>query len=167
MESNETTSRESESISPAVSQPDSSPTPDLLLLFLRDRDYPCPGCGYNLRQLLSPKCPECGQPLKLGVNLVDIRHGFWITCLLGCSFPAGFGVIALVVMAIYASSFSFSNFELSAALWLLYLIGMIPATVALILRRRAFVKLSRQAQAGLAVIPWVIIVVILGMIFTS
>lgn len=25
-----------------------------------DEDIPCPGCGYNLRGLTVPRCPECG-----------------------------------------------------------------------------------------------------------
>jgi len=139
---------------------------DLLLTYLQNRDYPCPGCGYNLRQLHSPKCPECGQNLRLGVNLVDIKLGYWITCLLGCSFPAGIGVIVLTIMVLNASYVRFNNIGLTGALLLLYLVGMIPTTIALILRRRAFVKKSRQIQLILAVTPLAIIVMILGMIFT-
>jgi hypothetical protein len=31
-----------------------------LIRLLLERDIPCPGCGYNLRGLESPTCPECG-----------------------------------------------------------------------------------------------------------
>lgn len=26
-----------------------------------ERDWPCPSCGYNLRMLREPRCPECGE----------------------------------------------------------------------------------------------------------
>jgi predicted RNA-binding Zn-ribbon protein involved in translation (DUF1610 family) len=32
---------------------------------LRDADWPCPDCGYNLRALASFTCPECGRDLAL------------------------------------------------------------------------------------------------------
>ena len=25
-----------------------------------DRDVACPDCGYNLRMMCAPRCPECG-----------------------------------------------------------------------------------------------------------
>ena len=28
--------------------------------FVKDRDVPCPGCGYNLRGIRGGACPECG-----------------------------------------------------------------------------------------------------------
>lgn len=41
-------------------------TPDELApLYLRDRDVPCPGCGYNRRGGTSAACPECGHHLRL------------------------------------------------------------------------------------------------------
>lgn len=33
-----------------------------LLEYLAERDVPCPGCGYNLRNLTGALCPECGKP---------------------------------------------------------------------------------------------------------
>jgi hypothetical protein len=53
----------------------SDPTPDqrdndarLLREFLADRDRSCPTCGYNLRNLTSMFCPECGAELRLQVG---------------------------------------------------------------------------------------------------
>lgn len=41
-------------------------TPDeLAALFLRGRDVPCPGCGYNRRDGTASACPECGKPCCL------------------------------------------------------------------------------------------------------
>ncbi|MEX2218097.1 MAG: hypothetical protein WD749_04995 [Phycisphaerales bacterium] len=33
--------------------------------FLAERDFPCPGCGYNLRGLEANVCPECARPVPL------------------------------------------------------------------------------------------------------
>ncbi len=42
-------------------------TPDqLAALYLRDRDTPCPACGYNRRDATTAACPECQTPLRLG-----------------------------------------------------------------------------------------------------
>lgn len=46
----------------------SQPNDDARLIdFLRNRDAPCPSCGYNLRDLTATQCPECGAPLRLGL----------------------------------------------------------------------------------------------------
>lgn len=36
----------------------------LLRRYLADHDVPCPRCEYNLRDLESDSCPECGEPLS-------------------------------------------------------------------------------------------------------
>ncbi len=36
--------------------------------FLAERDAPCPGCGYNLRGVQEPVCPECGGPVELSIG---------------------------------------------------------------------------------------------------
>lgn len=42
-------------------------TPDeLAALYLRGRDVPCPGCGYNRRDGTAAACPECGAGLSVG-----------------------------------------------------------------------------------------------------
>ena len=40
-------------------------TDPAVIVFLADRDAPCPGCGYNLRGLTAPVCPECTRPVSL------------------------------------------------------------------------------------------------------
>ncbi len=41
-----------------------SPPDALLVREIAERNIPCPGCGYNLRGLPSPVCPECGRRLR-------------------------------------------------------------------------------------------------------
>ncbi|HVU62941.1 MAG TPA: hypothetical protein VHC70_03125 [Phycisphaerales bacterium] len=77
-------------------------SPDLLLQFLADRDHPCPGCGYNLRALTVPRCPECNEPLKLQAGLVEPKLAWFIVGVVGLAMGAGFGL--LVYGAIFLQS---------------------------------------------------------------
>ncbi len=49
--------------------PTDQPTPatpdELAAIYLRARDVPCPGCGYNLRDGSVAACPECDHTLSL------------------------------------------------------------------------------------------------------
>ncbi|HVT88179.1 MAG TPA: hypothetical protein VHD56_04955 [Tepidisphaeraceae bacterium] len=71
---------------------------DLLFTFLAKQDVPCPQCGYNLRALTRDICPECGDQIKLGVQLVEPRQAAAIAGLIGLSAGAGFnGLLILYV----------------------------------------------------------------------
>src|SRR4051794_28546487 len=70
--------------------------PDMLREFLAGRDAPCPGCGYNLRDLTGDRCPECGQELVLGVRLAEPKLAALLTGLIGLS--AGAGLNGLLVV---------------------------------------------------------------------
>jgi hypothetical protein len=77
----------------------------LLSEFLSTRDVPCPGCGYNLRHLASPRCPECAEQIRLGVHLAEPKQGLLIAGLIGLS--AGAGLSGLLIL--YALIVSFTN----------------------------------------------------------
>ncbi|MCE7973090.1 MAG: hypothetical protein DYG92_02010 [Leptolyngbya sp. PLA1] len=49
-----------------MNPPDRDP---LLAAFLAEHDVACPNCGYNLRGLDKPRCPECGVTLTVTVTL--------------------------------------------------------------------------------------------------
>ncbi|CAN5522781.1 hypothetical protein BH10PLA1_BH10PLA1_12390 [soil metagenome] len=76
------------------------PDQKLLHEFFRDRDVPCPRCSYNLRNLSSSRCPECGDELVLRVNLAEPRLGAFITGLVGLAAGAGFSGL-LMLYALY------------------------------------------------------------------
>jgi len=40
---------------------------------LANRDIDCPGCGYNLRAIITGRCPECGLEITLK-SLRKLRH---------------------------------------------------------------------------------------------
>src|SRR3982750_4121820 len=52
---------------------------EMLLDFLREHEAPCPLCGYNLKALTRPICPECGQELMLAVGAARLRFGWLFT----------------------------------------------------------------------------------------
>ena len=72
-----------------------------LLDFVAERDAPCPLCGYNLRGLTTPTCPECRQPLRLQVGMVRPRLGGLIASAAPGMF-SGMATIAIVVVMVVA-----------------------------------------------------------------
>ncbi|MEO0482960.1 MAG: hypothetical protein AAF138_05010 [Planctomycetota bacterium] len=79
-----------------------------LRTYLKDRDAPCPRCGYNLRDLQRTSCPECGLPLRIdsirrasrrGRTQTDIRVALpWVGWI-----GAGVAVWGLVVGILFRS----------------------------------------------------------------
>ncbi len=72
---------------------------------LADRDLPCPGCGYNLRGLPDPVCPECRQELQLTVGLVEPRLGALIAGVGSLCAGAGAAGALLVTILIISGFF--------------------------------------------------------------
>jgi hypothetical protein len=68
----------------------------LLLEFLREHEAPCPVCGYNLKALTRPVCPECGQELVLAVGAARLRFG-WLFAAVAPGFFSGIAAIFLLV----------------------------------------------------------------------
>jgi hypothetical protein len=85
--------------------PGVSPEISRLLGFVADRDEPCPACGYSLRGLTRPICPECGASLTLRVGSPQLRVGAWVLAIVSFALALGFdGVVAaLLIVAIVAS----------------------------------------------------------------
>lgn len=76
---------------------------ELLGLHLAARDTPCPACGYNLRGINSPLCPECAQPLLLRVGLVRSSTAAYLTALMPPVAVGGAGLcLALCCLAVTA-----------------------------------------------------------------
>src|SRR5688572_30604696 len=71
-----------------------------LTAFLSGREAACPGCEYNLRDLTTDRCPECGQSIQLALRLVEPRQGALIAGLVGLAAGAGFGGLLLVYVLI-------------------------------------------------------------------
>ena len=69
---------------------------DLLRQFVAARDVGCPVCNYNLRDLTTDRCPECGDQLVLRINMAEPRQGWVVAGLVGLS--AGAGLHGLLIL---------------------------------------------------------------------
>lgn len=68
---------------------------ELLRAFLAERDVACPGCGYNVRDLTSKRCPECGLELALQLALVEPKQAAFVAGLVGIGAGLGFNGLIL------------------------------------------------------------------------
>jgi hypothetical protein len=68
----------------------------MLIEFLREHDAACPVCGYNLRALTRPTCPECRQDLSLTVCAARLRVG-WLFAAVAPGFFSGIAACLLLV----------------------------------------------------------------------
>jgi len=85
---------------PAMIDNGNAPGDGLLKAFLCDRDVACPQCDYNLRNLHGSRCPECGEELVLGVNLVEPRQKLLIAGLIGLAAGVGFNGLLMIYLGI-------------------------------------------------------------------
>lgn len=132
-----------------------SPEDQHLLTFVRDRDVLCPLCGYNLRALTVPRCPECGQALKLTVGLAELSLKAWLACTAATCLSAGVGVV-LALILIRAGSLPPFNSTFKT-LHFLSFPAMIPVAALFLIGRRAFLRCKPERQSVFAALTVVII----------
>lgn len=119
-----------------------SPSDDTMLIdWLRDRDAACPLCGYNLRALQTPRCPECGQALCLSVALAQPHLKAWITLLVFSCLAAGVGFPLWI--GVLSSGLPPGTIP---RVGLCVLLASTPLPPVVLLVRGRFLKLSREAQ---------------------
>jgi hypothetical protein len=129
-----------------------------LIDFLRSRDAPCPQCGYNLRDLTSPRCPECGQLLQLSVTLVEPYLKAWIALSAVMCAGAGLGTLWLVIIVMEGWPGPFPG-KVAVAMH----IAMIPLAAIVVVKRRPFLKQRREVQwrvAWLGIAAFVVTVIV-------
>jgi len=124
--------------------------------FLRGRSAPCPRCAYDLRDVTTATCPECGELLELRIGSAHPRFGWLIFAVApGCfSGVAAIFVFIPIFVTIWqrlppgqgapwpvmvADAFGF----LSGA-----------SVVAMYRHRRRFMRLPTRRQAMLATAVW-------------
>lgn len=129
---------------------------DMLLEFLRDNDAACPVCGYNLRALTRPICPECRQDLALTVGAKRIQLGWLIIALA----PGLFSGIAACFAAIPTTAIYFESGEIVwpfvGAVLFGWLSGLGTIILALKCPRMRFIAQSRARQRWIAIAIWLI-----------
>ena len=120
----------------------------LVRTFLANHDYPCPRCGYNLRDCAATACPECGNPLTVQIGQGWRLAGPWITGLLALALPLGFNVI-FACIATYAVLRSATWYDDD---WILLIAGwgasalLAGAIAVAVVGQRRFQRRSRPAQ---------------------
>jgi hypothetical protein len=139
---------------------------DLMLVnWLKDRDAACPLCGYNIRGLISPRCPECGQALRLSVSLAEPYLKAWIALIAALLPTAGVGAIVIfgffysIVEEGVSISMMFGGMRLGEGFLILFVVGCVPLSIAAVIFRRRFLRFSREMQGGLASTAWIAVVI--------
>ena len=120
----------------------------LLLSFVRERDVECPRCGYNLRNLTQPVCPECSERLVLSVGLADPKFGWFLAAIA----PGIFGGILAIVILVMIVSLPGAPREV--IITELFLVCSGGVGIGIIVGQRRFRSQSRKRQAAAAVAIW-------------
>ena len=116
--------------------------------FLRDRDVPCPLCGYDLRGLTIPRCPECGQPLKLGVGLAEPVLKTWIVMIVPLLAWGGVGFLFWTIM-LRVGEWPRTRDGFQRVLIVLLAVSPVFAVVGLTTRKK-FLRMPIESQWSIA-----------------
>ena len=137
-------------MSPLGSEP-SLDEHELLRTFLDDRDAPCAVCGYNLRNLTSGICPECGQRVALRVAAPHLRLGVFAWALAPLLMMAGAGGFVLLVVIMEGPPPG-----AALGLWGVFALAAVDVPLAGVLYRNrvSFFRRSRAKQVQAAALIW-------------
>ncbi len=126
-----------------------------LLAFVGNRDVPCPSCGYDLRGLTRPVCPECRQELALSVGVYRPRFGWFLATIAPGIFSgiaAGLLLVPLVLAWMWGGQgppWFVVAAEVFGGLSGLAAFGLFRA-------RQAFIVLPLETQGMWAALTWLI-----------
>ena len=135
---------------------------EMLLEFLRDHDAACPVCGYNVRGLTRPVCPECRGDLVLTVGAARLRIGW----LLAAVAPGFFSGIAACFVAIpLFGRVLFGDGRWEPLIIALDLFGWCSLALAIFIaaRPRRFIGQPRARQRWWTLIIWLVHIAALAM----
>ena len=143
--------------------PDTPNDTALLLAFVRERDVECPRCGYNLRNLTQPVCPECHELLILKVGVRKFRL-VWLILMLA---PGLFSAIAFGMFLTMCALHGWPNFPIEGALTVAFLAlsGVLAAIGGLNANR--IWRWSDQAQIAAAIITWSIHLLVFAIVASN
>ena len=135
---------------------------ELLLEFLREFDAPCPTCGYNVKGLNRPFCPECNQELKLTIGVSRLRLGWLFVAVL----PGFFAGIAGFFLAVPTVAISVEDGVIVwpfAAFTLFCWCSGLFAIVLAFRKRNRFIAQPRSRQRWIVLAIWLIHLIALGL----
>ena len=121
---------------------------NLLLNYLQDRDVPCPTCAYNLRDLQTNHCPECGHSLEVTIRVNDGSMTRWIWAFASSCLSVPLGVLYSVIMILQLLQVSGSRLSIDWQLMIftgVFFVGTLAA-IFLLIRRSSFFRSSVYTQ---------------------
>lgn len=126
---------------------------DLLLEFLRERDVPCPACGYNLRNLTRSQCPECRKELVLAVGLTKPRFGWFLATITPGLFS---GIAALLLLIPLIGEMVLGGGVAPWFIWATDAFGWFSGLAALVIVRfrYPFLRQPQPTQRMWAAVAW-------------
>jgi Flp pilus assembly protein TadB len=95
-----------------------------------------------VRNLTQPRCPECGNALRLSLAIVDPYIKAWLALMIGSCLGAGVGLIC--VFGILKNGIVGLPGAIAAMMFVL--IAMIPIAISGMIFRRRFGRFSRKLQ---------------------
>ena len=124
-----------------------------LIGWLSDTDEPCPVCGYLLRGIAEPLCPECNAGLELAVGSPDLRLAPWTTAVVFVSMALGFDAAVGTMLTVPLVGMIVSGYwpvpidflAMYAAFWIAAA-GLGAALLLLFRKRRSLQRHSARAQ---------------------
>jgi hypothetical protein len=141
--------------------PTMSRAQEMLLDFLREHDAACSVCGYNLRALTRPVCPECRQDLTLTVGAARVRFG-WLLVALAPGFFSGIAAcfVAIPTVGAFIEDGVFFRPFVGAVLF-----GWCSGALSILLavNRTRFIARSRSRQRWIALGIWLAHAAALGL----
>lgn len=106
----------------------------VLLDLVKDRDMECPVCEYNVRNLTSPRCPECGTRLVLRLGLKEAGVKAWVAALVPLLLCAGIGCYIVVMLTLTRAWPSGKMLPVMTC----FVLSILPAGGTLLGRRRFY-----------------------------
>lgn len=125
----------------------------MLLEFVYERDVDCPRCGYNLRNLSRPVCPECQEELSLRIGVKKIH----VAGLLLAVAPGSFCGIAFFIFIAMCMMHGFPRgMPFEALLTLTFILFSGLFTLIFATQQRRFLQMAYASQAVWVFVIWLI-----------
>ncbi|MGH7133503.1 MAG: hypothetical protein ACREJO_16355 [Phycisphaerales bacterium] len=121
---------------------------DDLVRWLAERSAECPVCGYNVRGLRTPQCPECAAPLELTLRSPNQGIGPWALAMVSLSAAAGFDLVLTACFAVVCVLHGLPPMYIMLRMLVLAVLGVACAVamVVLISRRKRWMRLPVSLQ---------------------
>lgn len=135
----------------------------MLLDFLREHDATCPVCGYNVRGLTRPICPECKQDLVLTVGVKRLRLG-WLFAAVAPGFFSGIAAcfVAIPTTGVYIED----GLLITPLVWAVsfgWLSGIFAVVLARKRNRTRFLAASHKHQWWMVFLIWLVHIAAFGL----